>query len=229
MSTSGAVPGPRPGPGVVEAVCVTHAVKPDPGIIGRTGIDKRPVGQVELGTAGVVGDVVADHLHHGGPDKAVYVYAGEDAERWAEELGTPVPPGWFGENLRLRGVAASEAVIGERWRVGEQVVLEVTQPRIPCATFGRHVGQERWVRRFSEAGRVGAYLRVLRPGTVRAGDQVVVEHVPDHGVTVRGLVRPARTPTTPAPCSRPASRASSWPPRWWPTLERATQRAAEQA
>ncbi len=180
------VPTPRGGAGVVEAVCVTHAVKADPGIVGRTGIDKRPVDAVEVLTTGVVGDTVADDVRHGGPDKAVYVYTSEDAQWWSGELGVDVPSGWFGENLRLRGVQASGAVIGERWRVGEHVVLEVTQPRVPCATFGRHVAQERWVKRFSAAGRVGAYLRVLRPGTVRAGDQVVVEHVPDHGVTVQG-------------------------------------------
>ena len=180
------VPAPRSGPGVVVAVCITHAVKPDPGIVGRTGIDKRPVDVVEVHRSGVGGDVVTDEVHHGGPDKAVYAYADADADWWSAELGVDVPHGWFGENLRLRGMRVSDAVIGERWRVGEQVLLEVTQPRIPCATFGRHVGQERWVRRFSEAGRVGAYLRVLRPGTVRAGDQVSVEHVPDHGVTVAG-------------------------------------------
>lgn len=179
------MPTPRTPPGVVEAVCVTFAVKPDPGIIGRTGVDKRPVASVELLPSGVAGDVVADHIHHGGPDKAVYVYASEDAEWWAGRLGHEVSHGWFGENLRLRGVQASGAVIGERWRVGADAVLEVTQPRTPCATFGRHVGQERWVRRFGEAGRVGAYLRVLVPGSVRAGDQVLVEHVPDHGVSVQ--------------------------------------------
>lgn len=185
LRTSGPLGGAGGGPGVVEAVCVTHAVKPDPGVVGRTGIDKRPVDVVAVRTDGVLGDTVADTVHHGGPDKAVYVYAVEDADWWSEQLGVAVPPGWFGENLRLRGVQAGGAVIGERWRVGEQVLLEVTQPRIPCATFGRHVAQERWVRRFTEAGRVGAYLRVRQGGPVRAGDRVVVEHVPDHGVTVQ--------------------------------------------
>lgn len=180
------VPAPRPGAGVVEAVCVTHAVKADPGRVGRTGIDKRPVEVVDVHGTGVAGDTVCDERDHGGRDKAVYAYATEDAEWWSARLGELVPHGWFGENLRLSGVDVSGAVIGERWRVGEQVLLEVTQPRTPCATFGRHVQQEHWVRRFAEAGRVGAYLRVLQPGQVRAGDAVVVEHVPDHGVTVQG-------------------------------------------
>lgn len=177
---------PVPSTGVVEAVCVTHAVKPDAGRVGRTGIDKRPVGSVEIGPHGVGGDTVCDEQDHGGRDKAVYAYATADAEWWAEQLGRPVPPGWFGENLRLSGLDVSGAVIGEQWQVGEDVLLEVTQPRTPCATFGRHVEQERWVRRFGEAGRLGAYLRVLRPGRVSDGDRVVVRHVPEHGVTVNG-------------------------------------------
>ena len=184
--TGTTVPAPRSGRGVVEAVCVTHAVKADPGRVGRTGIDKRPVDSVDIHPLGVAGDTVCDERDHGGRDKAVYAYATEDAEWWSEELGVPVPHGWFGENLRLAGLEVSGAVIGELWRVGEQVVLEVTMPRTPCATFGRHVQQQHWVRRFGETGRVGAYLRVLRPGRVRRGDQVRVEHVPEHGVTVGG-------------------------------------------
>ncbi len=174
---------PGPTAGRVQAVCVTHAVKADPGTVGRTGIDKRPRELVEVEVDGVAGDTVCDETHHGGRDKAVYAYSDHDAAWWAGQLGAPVPYGWFGENLRLSGVEVSGALIGERWRLGEQVVLEVTMPRTPCATFGRHVGQQRWVRRFGEAGRVGAYLRVLVPGAVTAGDPVLVQHVPDHGVT----------------------------------------------
>jgi MOSC domain-containing protein YiiM len=173
------------GAGTVEAVCVTWAVKPD-GPTDRTGIDKRPVEVVMLRDGGVDGDRVLDTRDHGGRDKAVYAYAGEDADRWARELGRDVPPGWFGDNLRLRGVQVSGAVIGERWRLGRDVVVEVTQPRVPCVTFQRHTGEPHWVKRFAEVGLTGAYLRVRAPGEVRAGDPVRVEHRPGHGVTVSG-------------------------------------------
>lgn len=170
----------------VLAVCIVHAVKPDAGQVGRTAIDKRPVdGPVDFGTLGPVGDVQCDVENHGGPDQAVYAYAEDEAQRWAQQIGRDVPPGWFGENLRMRGMPTSDAVIGERWRIGDAVELEVTSPRIPCATFGRHVEQQRWVRRFSLRGDVGTYLRVRVTGPVSAGDPVHRHHIPEHGVTVR--------------------------------------------
>ncbi|WP_336923628.1 MOSC domain-containing protein [Aquipuribacter sp. SD81] len=168
--------------GVVAAVCRTWAVAPDHK--GEpTGIDKRAVDAVVVGADGVLDDRVLDTRHHGGRDKAVYAYAAEDAEWWAERLGRDdVAAGWFGENLLLRGVDVSAARVGERWRLGRDVVVEVTQPRTPCATFQHRTGERGWQKRFLTAGRPGAYLRVHATGTVRAGDPVVVEHRPAHGV-----------------------------------------------
>ena len=170
--------------GTVLAVCRVHALLPDDGAVGVTAIDKRPVeGPVRVRTLGLFADVQADRAHHGGEDQAVYAYSQEDADWWAAELGHTVAPGLFGENLRVDGVPVSRAVVGERWRVGT-ALLEVTHERSPCATFARRMGLPRWVKRFTDANRVGCYLRVLETGDLRAGDEVVVEHRPDHGVTV---------------------------------------------
>jgi MOSC domain-containing protein YiiM len=175
---------------LVVAVCVVYEIKPDSGTAGRTAIDKRPVeGPVRVGRLGLAGDTQSDTARHGGPDKAVYAYAEEEAQRWAAELGRPVPPGMFGENLRIRGLAVTDAVVGECWQVGAQVQVEVTAPRTPCATFGRHVEQPHWIRRFADRGDVGAYLRVLTPGSITAGDPIYRWHVPEHGVTVREIFR----------------------------------------
>ena len=170
---------------VVTAVCRVHQLLPDEGTVGVTAIDKRPVeGSVRVRRLGLHGDVQADRANHGGEDKALYAYSASDAAWWAEALGRDVPPGYFGENLRIAGLEASEAVIGERWRTSGGVVLEVTMPRIPCATFGRRVGIDRWARRFTEEGRPGAYLRVVDLGEVGAGDTLAVVYTPPHGVTV---------------------------------------------
>ena len=174
--------------GVVEAVCVTHREHAVPGRVGRTAIDKRPVpaAGVRAEPFGLAGDHVCDTKYHGGIHQAVYAYASEEAERWASELRRPVPAGWFGENLRTSGLAVSDAVIGERWQAGG-ALLEVSQPRVPCATFGHWTGEPRWVKRFTQRGDVGAYLRVLTPGLMRAGDPVTISFIPGHGVTVRDV------------------------------------------
>ncbi len=158
-----------------------------------TGIDKRPVeGPVLVlvpgpqGTAptGIAGDVVCDVRVHGGPDKAVYAYAREDLDRWATELGRELSGGIFGENLTTSGLDVTGARIGERWRIGGEVLLEVASPRIPCRTFAAWLGEAGWMRRFTERAEPGAYLRVLRPGSIRAGDPIEVVHSPAHDVTI---------------------------------------------
>ena len=136
-----------------------------------TGIRKAPVERGHIGTLGLVGDVVADVENHGGPDQAIYVYSSEDYAWWAAELGGVAGPGTFGENLTLSSFGPEVVRIGERYRVGE-ALLEVTAPRIPCATFATRMGQPDWVKRFADARRPGLYVRVLEPGAVAAGDAV---------------------------------------------------------
>lgn len=170
---------------LVTAVCRVEQLLRDSGTIGITAIDKRPVdGPVRVRPLGLHADVQADRKHHGGEDQAVYVYADEDAAFFAEQLDRPIPPGLFGENLRTTGVDVTGLVIGERLRVGDTLELEVTIPRIPCGTFARRMKVDKWVKRFAEEGRPGAYLRVRKSGSVAAGDAVTVLERPEHGVTI---------------------------------------------
>ncbi len=149
-------------------------------------IDKRPVaGPHTVQGINITGDEQADLRVHGGPDKAVYAYAAEDTSWWNTELGRDdLGPGSFGENLTTAGVDCTNAVIGERWRVGT-VLFEVCQPRQPCFKLGLHLDDPKILKRFAQASRPGAYLRILEPGTLEAGDTVEVVDVPDHGVTIR--------------------------------------------
>jgi len=175
------------------AVCVVHSLRPDSGSIGVTAIDKRPLaGKIRVGKLGIRSDVQASRKHHGGPGKAVYAYAQDDAEFWEGELDRELHPGWFGENLRVEGLDVNGARIGEIWRIGDTVELEVTMPRTPCATFARWVGgsaSRGWVKRFSDEGRLGAYLRVRRAGEIRAGDAIEVLSSPDGAPTVLEVYR----------------------------------------
>jgi MOSC domain-containing protein YiiM len=148
-----------------------------------TAIWKHPVeGRLPVRGVNLAGDDQADRTVHGGPDKAVYAYAAEDSEWWEAELGRPLAPAPFGENLTVRGLAVSEAVIGERWTVGS-ALLEVAQPRLPCFKLGLRMGDPLFPRRFAAADRPGAYLRIVREGDIGAGDRIEVVHRPEHGVT----------------------------------------------
>jgi MOSC domain-containing protein YiiM len=163
-----------------------------------TGIDKRPVegpvavaapGPIGGGAVGLAGDRVYDVKHHGGDDQAVYAYAREDLDWWEPRLGRPLPGGVFGENLTTGSLDVNGALIGERWRIGSEVVLEVSCPRIPCATFQGWLEREGWIKQFTQAARPGSYLRVIEPGDIRATDPIEIVHRPGHEVTIAIVFR----------------------------------------
>ena len=159
-----------------------------------SGIGKVPVdGPVEVRDpgpkrsglgSGLAGDHIGDGKHHGGHDQAVYAYQREDLDRWAEQLGRELPGGMFGENLTTAGIDVNTALVGERWRVGPDVELVVTSPRTPCATFAGWLGERGWIKRFTADARPGTYFRVVRAGTISAGDPIEVVHRPGHDVTI---------------------------------------------
>jgi len=150
----------------------------------ETAIWKAPVdGPVRAVGVNLVGDDQADRQAHGGADKAIYAYADEDRRWWEGELGRPIDVAGFGENLTTEGRDLGRAVIGERWRVGT-VLLEVSEPRVPCWKLNRRMDDDRFIQRFSAAGRPGSYLRIVEEGELQAGDGIELVEVPDYGLTV---------------------------------------------
>lgn len=141
---------------------------------GVTGINKcpvdgpvlvRPPGPRAVGLgSGLVGDQILDVDHHSGDDQSVYAYA-------------PV------------GVDVNGAVIGERWQVGAELLLQASYGRIPCATFQARMREPQWIKRFTRHARPGAYFRVVQPGEIRAGDEIAIVHRPGHGVTISEAFR----------------------------------------
>ncbi|MCY7399377.1 MAG: MOSC domain-containing protein [Nocardioides sp.] len=174
-------------------------LQPVPGLRRGSGILKHPVDRIEVRDpgpkrgglgSGVVGDRIGSSKHHGGETQAVYAFAREELDRWERELDRELGNGMFGENLTTVGLDVDAAEIGEQWRVGT-ALLEVCGPRVPCATFAKHMGETRWVRRFTEHGRTGAYLAVREAGAIAAGDPIEVVHRPGHGLTVPMFFRAA--------------------------------------
>ncbi|MFI5954847.1 MOSC domain-containing protein [Cryptosporangium sp. NPDC051539] len=174
---------------VVSVNLGTLRVVPWTQSMGSTGIDKRPApGRVRAEGVGLTGDVIVDRKNHGGYDQAVYAYADEDAQWWEQELGRELWPGAFGENLSVRGLSCTDAVIGERWQIGT-TLLEVSRPRIPCRTFAGFWDVPGLVKRFTERGSPGAYLRIIEEGDLGAGDRVTITDRPEHGVTIGEVFR----------------------------------------
>jgi MOSC domain-containing protein YiiM len=152
-----------------------------------TAIWKTPVqGRVAVRGVNLDGDEQADRSVHGGPDKAVYAYAIEEIRAWEAELGRELGSAPFGENLTTEGLDVSGALVGERWAVGT-TLLEAVQPRLPCFKLALRIGEPTFVKRFAQASRPGAYLRIIEEGELGAADAITVDVVslPDHGVTMR--------------------------------------------
>ena len=154
--------------------------------MGVTAIDKRPVdGPVKVHKLGLHGDIQASRIHHGGEDQALYAYSQADADYWTGELRPRAaagdlrrkPPRWQGSTPR----APSSVNAG---RIGLDVEVEVTSPRVPCATFQRRMDEAQWVKRFTEEGRVGAYLRVIKTGPCRPATTSTASSFRSHGVTI---------------------------------------------
>jgi MOSC domain-containing protein YiiM len=154
----------------------------------KSAIWKSPaVGRIAARGVNLAGDDQADRKAHGGPDKALYAYAIEDARWWEHEIGRALAYGEFGENLTTEGINVNDALVGERWQIGT-MVLEVSEPRIPCWRLGVRMNDKTFPRRFTEALRPGAYLRIVIEGDVGAGDEIWVQR-PDHDLTIRDVFR----------------------------------------
>jgi MOSC domain-containing protein YiiM len=157
---------------------------PRRGRMVKTGIWKFPVeGRVAVRGVNVDGDQQANLKVHGGEFQALYAYAREDYDWWAEELGRKMPPGEFGENLTVEGLDLGDALVGERWAVGS-TVLEVSLPRIPCFKLAHKMEDPKFIKRFAQARRPGTYLRIIEEGELGAGDAIEVLERPGHEVTI---------------------------------------------
>ncbi|MEL7683854.1 MOSC domain-containing protein [Citromicrobium bathyomarinum] len=155
----------------VEAICAGRAALL-PGD-KRSAIAKSPLdGPVEIGPRGVAGDEQVDRKHHGFPAMAVHLYPA-DHYAWLRDCFGERPalagPGSMGENLFVHGVDETAVCIGDRFRLGT-AIIEVSQPRQPCATIERHLGRKGIVKAIVQSGRCGMFFRVIEPGNAEAGD-----------------------------------------------------------
>lgn len=146
-------------------------------------------GAVQVGVLGLDGDQQADTRHHGGPEMAVLMYAGEHYRHWSAHAGLDaMGPGGFGENLTLAGLLESTVCVGDVLAVGD-AELQVSSPRGPCMDISRRWNAAWLLERVVAERRTGWYLRVRREGAVQTGDEVRVIERPHPGWTIDRLLR----------------------------------------
>ena len=157
--------------------------------LDKTGIYKMPcLEPVEITPLGLKDDYIFSTKHHGGPDQAVYIYGQADYDFWAQELGQVLLPGTFGENLTISRLESAGFMIGDRLIIGE-VTLEVSAPRIPCATLAARMADPLFVKRYRDAERPGLYCRVIRAGFVSAGETVTIQKYLGEQVSILEIYR----------------------------------------
>lgn len=178
---------------IVESVNIGVAVDVPWGQMQHSAIDKRPVdGPVWVHTLGVGDDEIADLQNHGTAVQAVYAYAREDLDAWEQILGRQLSAGQFGENLTTSGIDLNNSRAGDRWAIGG-ALLEISGVRIPCSVFQGFLAEQQWVKRFTQHGVPGPYLRVIEEGEIRAGDQIKVVERRDHDLTIDLVFRALTT------------------------------------
>lgn len=138
-----------------------------------TGIFKFPVNNpIYLGKEDVKTDNVIDRRFHGGVDKACYLYSADHYKYWKNLYpALEMPWGMFGENITIDGLDETEIHIGDVFEIGGAIV-QVAQPRQPCFKLEFRIPDSGIVRKFVDSGLSGVYVRVLKSGHVKAGDDI---------------------------------------------------------
>jgi ferredoxin-NADP reductase/MOSC domain-containing protein YiiM len=141
----------------------------------HTAVWKRPVGGPAMARRlNIDGDGQGDLAGHGGEQRAMFVYQIGAYQYWQQQLGRDdFEFGQFGENFTVRGLADDEVCIGDRYQIGD-ALFEVTQPRVTCFRVGIRMNDAQIPALLVSHHRPGFYFRVLREGTVRAGDEIAL-------------------------------------------------------
>jgi len=134
-------------------------------------IGKSSVQAVELKKAGFVGDDVANHQFHGGPDRAVCLYPFEHYSYWEEMFQKKLILPAFGENITATGMVEEQVCIGDIYKLGDTVV-QVTQGRVPCATISNYNQEKQFLKKVVETTLTGYFFRVLEEGTITLDSQI---------------------------------------------------------
>ncbi|GAB7335481.1 hypothetical protein MBLNU13_g07838t1 [Cladosporium sp. NU13] len=148
-------------------------------------------GPVFVGKTGLESD---EHVYHdhGGIDRAVHQYDSDHYPAWREQ-NPPHPElsqvGAFGENFSATNMTEANVCIGDVFRVGEDVLLQVSEPRNPCYKLNIRFEWPKALNRIQRAGKVGWNYRVLQTGLVCQGDSITLVERPHPRWSVMNVQR----------------------------------------
>lgn len=154
-----------------------------------TSIFKSPVSDSrKVSFTNIEGDKQSDLNVHGGPTRAVSVYASEHYDFWKKELAREeISWGYFGENLNITGGVFEDVInVGDRFKIGT-VEFEAIQPRFPCHKLGMKMGDKKWIKFFLESRRTGFYFGVVKEGIITPGDEVERTHTEENSITMDNI------------------------------------------
>lgn len=150
----------------------------------QTGYFKLPVESIYLGKTDVKNDSVVDREHHGGEDKACYLFGYNHYPFWKKKYpNTPFDFGMFGENITVENLDESTLKIGDTFQLGE-AIIQITQPRQPCYKMGVKFKNQKIVNQFRKAHTPGIYARVLKEGKVKENDELFLTERDENSPTV---------------------------------------------
>ena len=141
--------------------------------ISRGGVPKLPVREALLTRLGLEGDRQAHPKFHGGPERALCLYALERIIELQGE-GHPIYPGSIGENITLIGLDWGKLSPGARLGFGDEAIVEISSYTVPCRTISASFvgGKFGRISQKLHAGDARLYARVLQTGRLSIGQTV---------------------------------------------------------
>lgn len=156
------------------------------GVEEQTGIFKYPTAEgLFLTKNDVKGDTVIDRVHHGGINKACYLFSSDYYPYWKEQYPShDWDWGMFGENLTVSGMDESQMRVGNIYKIGDATV-QVSQPREPCYKLGIRFGTQEIIMQFIAHNHPGTYVKILEEGKVITGAKVELIEESKNTLTVQ--------------------------------------------
>lgn len=144
---------------------------------------------VAVSELGLEGDQQVDLENHGGGHKAVYAFSVEHYDYWIEQLDLDgLTLGEFGENLSISELDESQICIGDQLKIND-LIIEVTQPRVPCFKLGMVFNDKTFPKQFIKHGATGIYFKVLQTGSIQVGDRATLHYQHPEQLSVQTLFK----------------------------------------